>query len=74
MARSARKINPVETKIVAIRTTPQTWRELDRLVQTGLFGKNPSEVADQLVREKLRELLLQGWPKPTKRSRRGGVR
>lgn len=63
MARSA---NPVVTKIVKMRTTVETWRQLERLVTTGLFGKTPSEVADLLVREKLRELILQGWPKPSR--------
>lgn len=60
----ARSVNPVATKVVKMRTTEETWRQLERLVTTGLFGKTASEVADQLVREKLRELLLQGWPKP----------
>ncbi len=73
MVRKARKNNVVETKTAAIRTTLQTWSELERLARTGLFGKTPSEVAEQLVREKLRELLLQGWPNP-KPGKRGGAR
>ena len=60
----ARAANSVVTKIVKMRTTTETWRQLEKLVATGLFGKTPSEVADTLVREKLRELILQGWPKP----------
>lgn len=40
----------------------RAWTELESLAKTGLFGKSPGEVAEQLVRERLRELLLEGWP------------
>lgn len=54
--------NRTATEIIRISTTPRVCRELESLAQTGLFGKNPSEVAEQLLRDRVRELVLQGWP------------
>jgi hypothetical protein len=54
--------NTVETEPIKLSTTPEVCAQLDKLIATGLFGKNRSEAAEQLLREKLRELLVQGWP------------
>ena len=56
-----RKRNAVQTEELKLSTTPNVCDQLDILAKTGLFGKNRSEVAEQLLREKLRELVLQGW-------------
>lgn len=56
-----RSKNPVETEAVKLSTTPQVCGLLDKLAEQGLFGKNRSEVAEQLLREKLRELTEGGW-------------
>jgi hypothetical protein len=69
----ARAPNAVETEIIKISTTPWVSETLERLARTGRFGKNPSEVADELLRAKLREVELEGWlEKPS--SRGGGQR
>jgi hypothetical protein len=53
--------NAVETKVVKISTTPWVSQTLDVLAKTGRFGKAPSEVAEELLRAKLREIELEGW-------------
>lgn len=53
--------NAVETETVKISTTPWVKQALARLARTGRFGKAPSEVADELLRAKLREIELEGW-------------
>ncbi len=53
--------NSVETERVKISTTPWVVETLDVLAKTGRFGKSPSEVADELLRAKLREIELEGW-------------
>lgn len=66
----ARTRNAVATETVKISTTPWVKETLAVLAQTGRFGKAPSEVADELLRAKLREVELEGWlekrprPKP----------
>ncbi len=39
-----------------VTTTPEVLDELQRLVQTGLFGATLADCAEQLIRERLREL------------------
>jgi hypothetical protein len=57
----ARPRNAFATKEVGIRTTPQIWKVLNLLTRTGRFGKNPSEVAEELLRAKVRDVELEGW-------------
>lgn len=52
--------NPVPTEQLRLSTTGQVLALLDGLVATGLFGKNRNEVAEQLIREKLREAVRDG--------------
>ena len=70
----ARAQNPVDTEALKISTTPEVRAELDRLVATGLFGKNRSEAAEQLLRERLRQLMLEGWTEAHSPARRRGSR
>ena len=42
----------------------ETIDDLDVLLASGRFGKTRAEVAEQLIREKVRDLILQGWMGP----------
>lgn len=53
--------NAIETVPVKLSTTPQVVKALEALAKTGKFGKNASEVAEELLRAKLREIELEGW-------------
>ena len=53
----ARKPNKVGTAVITISTTPHVERLLERLVETGLFGKNTAEAAERALTESLRQLL-----------------
>jgi hypothetical protein len=44
-----------------INVCPEARELLVNLLDTGLFGERIEDVADQLIRERLRELRLQGW-------------
>jgi len=44
-----------------IDLTPAASRALQDLLVTGFFGLNTSDVAEGLLREKLRELHAAGW-------------
>jgi hypothetical protein len=57
----ARTRNAVKTVWIKISTTPQVHDVLTRLAQTGRFGKSATEVAEELLRAKMREVELEGW-------------
>jgi hypothetical protein len=57
----ARPRNPFETSKLHLSTTPQVMQALEVLVKTGKFGKTPTEVGEELLRLKLREIELEGW-------------
>ena len=57
----ARAPNTVETEKLHLSTTPQVLAALDGLVKTGMFGKTRTEVAEELMRLKLREIVAKGW-------------
>jgi hypothetical protein len=44
-----------------LSTTPQVIARLDALALTGLYGKNGTEVAEELLRMKLREVEIPTW-------------
>jgi SOS-response transcriptional repressor LexA len=44
---------------LVLSVTDQAYRLLDRLVATGLFGVTRTAVAEQLLNEKLRDVLIQ---------------
>lgn len=66
----ARGKNTVETHQVRISTTEWAIRTLDALAKTGRFGKNPSDVAEELLRSKLRDVEQEGWVEPSRTARR----
>lgn len=41
--------NTVRTVTITISTTPPVYAHLERLVASGLFGKNPAEAAERLI-------------------------
>jgi hypothetical protein len=68
----ARTRNPVKTVKLGLSTTPQVFDDLEALAKTGKFGKTASEVGEELLRLKLREVELEGWLRPA--ARRGRLR
>jgi hypothetical protein len=44
--------------VVTISTTERIREHLERLVATGMFGKNPAEAAERLVSKGIQEILL----------------
>lgn len=53
----ARLKNSVDTKQITLSVTPAIFESLERLSVSGYYGKNPSETAAELLREKLREMF-----------------
>jgi len=49
---------------IEVRVSPEAERLLGALARHGLFGESIEEVASALLREKLREVVLQGWLGP----------
>lgn len=49
--------NQIDTVTLKIATTPGVQRLLERLVASGLYGKNPAEAAERLIAERLRVLV-----------------
>ena len=64
--------NTVDTVDVHLSTTPQVKDLLESLAATGRFGKNASEVGEELLRAKLREVELEGWLERTRPARSHG--
>ena len=52
--------NSLETTKITISTNPLVVKYLEALVQTGFYGKNPSEAAEQLIRQELKRLADAG--------------
>jgi hypothetical protein len=48
---------------LTLETTHEVVLALTRLATTGLFGRTPSIVAEELLRCALREALAKGWGK-----------
>ena len=65
----ARSRNLVPTRKLQLATTPQVVEALEALARTGKFGKVGSEVAEELLRAKLREVEMEGWLDRGKRRR-----
>lgn len=47
--------------VVSVETTAEVEDALARLVTTGLFGRTVASVAEELLRDKLRQIELEGW-------------
>jgi hypothetical protein len=61
---STRPYPKLATIEVTLELSGRTANDLMDLLETGLFGQSMiAEVAEELLREKLRELALQGWIK-----------
>jgi hypothetical protein len=60
MAKMARKRNHLKTVTLTISTTPPVMGHLEKLVATGLYGKNPAEAAERLVARSIEDLLQNG--------------
>jgi len=68
-AKMARKRNHLKTVTMTISTTPPILEHLEKLVTTGLYGKNPAEAAERLVARSLEDLLQNGSLPKSKRRR-----
>ncbi len=66
--------NSVETVPFTIRTTPWVVDTVEVLAKTGRFGKNPAQVAEELLRAKLREVEREGWLAKSERRPRARMR
>jgi hypothetical protein len=64
---AARQKNSIETLPLKLSTTRQIHERLDQLVLTGIFGKSKTEVAEELLRAKLREIEVPSWVTSTPR-------
>lgn len=56
----AKQRNLADTVTLTVSTTPQGKAYLEAMARTGLYGKNPAEVADRLLGEHIRQLLNSG--------------
>ncbi len=52
--------NKVRTVTITVSTTPPVVDYLERLVATGLFGKNPAEAAERLISDGVKQQLAEG--------------
>jgi len=52
--------NKIRTITVTISTTPAVHGYLEKLVSTGLFGKNRAEAAERLVARGVEALIREG--------------
>jgi hypothetical protein len=55
----AKTKNDAATERITISTTPQVVEALKWLAQQGYWGKNPAEVAEELMRRKLVEEFIE---------------
>ncbi len=53
----SRRPNSVKTAKITLSTTPQVVAYLERLVTTGLYGKNSADAAERLVARGIETLL-----------------
>lgn len=56
----AKKKNIISTIPITVSTTPPVEEYLERLVSTGLYGKNTAEAAERLIAKSLEGLLKEG--------------
>jgi len=52
--------NRIPSKPLQVTTTPQVLTLLERLVDTGLYGKNVAEAAERLISRGLEHQVSQG--------------
>ncbi len=63
-----RKKNQLDTVSLSVSTTRPVVEYLETLVESGLYGKNPTEAAERLIAWSLEELIRNGTLR--RRSRR----
>lgn len=56
----ARTQNVISTSRITFSASGQVGRHLERLVQFGLYGKTPAEVANTLVSKGIEQLIKDG--------------
>lgn len=56
----ARKPNPHKTQRITISATPQIKYYLQKLVERGLYGKTPTEVANNMVTRGIESVIERG--------------
>jgi hypothetical protein len=56
----ARQANDISTVTVTISTTPPVKKLLNKLVATGLYGKNAADAAERLIARELERLMNDG--------------
>jgi len=67
----ARKRNDLPSQELRISTTPQIVSFLGQLVETGLWGKNPTDAGERLIGRSIEGLLKDGTlTAPGKKSNR----
>jgi hypothetical protein len=52
--------NTIPTATITLSTTPQVIVHLKALMRSGLWGKTPSEAAERLVADQIRQLVQNG--------------
>ena len=55
-----RKKNQLDTVSISVSTTRPVIEYLETLVESGLYGKNPTEAAERLIAWALEELIRTG--------------
>lgn len=65
----SRGVNISGTECLRLSTTRQVLELLDQLAATGLYGKNRAEVAEEMLRARLREALRDGSIKVSRKKR-----
>ena len=55
----SRKPNDIKTVPLRLSTTEAIRKHLERLVSTGLYGKNPAEAAEQLIARGIARAFLE---------------
>ena len=56
----ARQRNRIGTEKIKLSTTPQVQDYLEQLLQTGLYGKTPTEAAEQVLTRALDNMVAAG--------------
>ena len=67
----ARKPNHINTSQITLSTTPRVIEELELLVLTGHYGKNPAEAAERVLAAELNRLFGEEALKIARDSGRG---
>ena len=52
--------NHIPTVQITLSTTPPLKKHLEKLVATGLYGKNAAEAADRLLGREVERLIKEG--------------